>query len=90
MRAGFEAAAATDAAGQGVALLLRFLAFGRACAQVIGAVDGHPGLDALEVVEQPAAIDPEIAHEWELGHGFERDRLAVGADLVDEGAAALA
>src|SRR5262249_46237971 len=50
--AGVEAASATDTARQGIALFLQILRNARASAHVVGAVDGDPGLDALEIVEE--------------------------------------
>ena len=38
----------------------------RAGAQVVGSVDRNPGLDGLEIFEEHAAIDGEIADDGEL------------------------
>src|SRR4051812_30527221 len=78
LRAGFETAAAADAATERVALFLELLGDGGAGAEVVGTVDRDPGFDALEVVEEPRAIDEEVADERELTHRLERDDVVVG------------
>ena len=45
LRAGLQAAAATDAAGQGIALSCSFWRNRRSGAQIVRAVDGHPRFD---------------------------------------------
>jgi len=56
LRARFEAASAADAARQRITLFLQFLRDRRARADVVRAVDRHPGLHALEVIEQPHQV----------------------------------
>ena len=60
-------------------------------AQVVGAVDGHPALDLLEVVEHPLAVDEQVADHGELGHRRELDVVLAGLGqlLVGQAAAAL-
>jgi len=91
LRAGFEAAPARHALGDAVAHRLLLDGHAGSGAEVVGSVDGHPGLDGLEHVEHPRAIDPEVAHDGELGHGFEGDDIAVvGGVFINEARAGLA
>ena len=88
LRTGFEATSATDAAREGIPLLLKLLRHRRAFAQVVCAIDGDPGFNALQIVEQPGTIDEEIADEWEFAHRLELD--GAGAKFVHQRGAALA
>src|SRR5580658_8673340 len=66
LRASFHATAAGDAAGKRIR---RFLLFGRQArpgTEVVSAVDWNPGLDGLEIFEENAAIDSEVADDGEL------------------------
>src|SRR5262249_21319345 len=81
LRADFEATAATDAGGEFVGLLLRSSRHARAFAEVVGAIDRYPGLDALETVEHELPIDREIADDGKLREWFEANGLF---ELVDE------
>src|SRR5690348_9818384 len=51
LRANFQAASAGNARGKLVGLLLHFRRHARALAEIIGAIDGNPGLHALQAVE---------------------------------------
>jgi len=62
LRADFHAAAATDAIRQRVVDFLLLREDTGAGAEVVGAVDGNPGLYGFEVLEEDGAIDLEIAH----------------------------
>ena len=57
----------------------------------MGAVDGHPALDLLEVVEHPLAVDEQVADHGELSHRRELDVVLAGLGqlLVGQAAAAL-
>ena len=79
--ADFHAAAAGDAVGERVGdfLLLREDAW--AGAEVIGAINGNPGLDGLEVLEEDGAVDGEVADDGEFGEWFDADRLL---EIIDE------
>ena len=81
--ASLEATSATDAAREGISFLLEFLGNFRALAEVICAVDGNPGFDPFEIVEESGTIDIQVADEGEFGHRLERYRA--GAELIDEG-----
>src|SRR5690606_30284376 len=90
LRARLQAAAAGDALRHDVALLLLLRALLRPGALVVRAVDRHPPADALEIVEEARAVDPQVAHERELAHRLQRDDVAlVGGVLVDQAGAAL-
>src|SRR5207244_11441781 len=81
LRARLQAAATRDAAGERIGDLLLLLLNRRPGAQVVCAVDRNPRLGALEVVEQPLAVDEQVAHQRELAYRFQRDRLL---KLVDQ------
>ena len=51
LRANFHAAAASDAVRERIAFFL-LPETARACAEIVGAVDGNPAFDALEVFEE--------------------------------------
>src|SRR5581483_7131180 len=84
LRASLHAAAAGDAARERVHLFLNVGSHARAGAEVVGAVDGDPGFDGLEVLEEDAAVDREIANDGKLGERLETDGLF---ELVDESGA---
>src|SRR5438445_8601856 len=64
--ADLHADGAGDAVGEGVALLLNLRGLAWAGTQVVGAVDGDPGFDLLEVLEEDGAVDGEVADHGEL------------------------
>jgi len=65
LRADFHAAAAGDAIRKRVAGLLLLREDARAGAEVVGAVDGDPGFDGLEVFKEDRAVDLEVADQRE-------------------------
>ena len=75
LRADFHADGAGDAVGERIALLLDLRGLARAGAEVVRAIDGHPGFDGLEILEEDAAVDGEVADDGELGERGERDGL---------------
>lgn len=81
LRANFQATAARDAARKRIAFFLNFGGHARTFAEVVGAVDGDPGLNALQGVEHELAIYGEIADNRKFGHGFEADGVL---ELVDK------
>ena len=81
LRAYFQAIAAGDTARKRVALFLDFGSHARAFAEVVGAVDGDPGLHALETFEHELAIDGKIAHDGKFGHGLDAYGLF---ELIDQ------
>src|SRR5436190_2012245 len=64
--ADLHADGAGDAVGEGVALLLDLRSLAGAGAEVVGAVDGDPGFDLLEIFEEDGAVDGEVADYGEL------------------------
>src|SRR5260370_28713263 len=64
--ANFQAVSATDAVRKRIALFLNFGRHARAFAKIVSAVDGNPGLHALEAFEHELAIDGEITHQRKL------------------------
>jgi len=64
--ADFHAAAAGNAAGERVRRLLLFHGHARAGAEVVAAIDRHPGFDGLQVLEQHTAVDRQIADYGKL------------------------
>ena len=81
LRASLHAAGAGDAAGNRISLLLLFGRHARAGAEIVGAVDGNPGFDGFEVLENHAAVGGEIANDGKLGERFKLDRLL---EIVDQ------
>jgi len=83
--ADLHADGAADAVGEWVALFLNLGSLFGAGAEVVGAVDGDPGFDGLEVLEEDGAVDGEVADYGELAERGEGDGLVfVGAgQLVD-------
>jgi len=78
--ADLHADGAGDAIGERVALLLNLGELLGAGAEVVGAVDGDPGFDLLEVFEEDGTVDAEVADYRELAEGREGDGLIfVGA-----------
>ena len=52
-------------------------------AQIVGAVDRHPRLHSLQILEQHTAIDRQIAHHRKLRQRLQRDRaLAIRAQQL--------
>jgi len=84
LRADFEAEAAGHAAGERVTFFLDFRGDAGTFAEAVGAVNGDPGLHALEGIEHELAIDSEVAHDRELGHRLDGDWLR---ELIHEGRA---
>ena len=72
LRADFHAAAAADAVGERVVGFLLLREDARAGAEIVGAVDGNPGLDGLQVFKEDGAVDLEIADERELARAARR------------------
>jgi hypothetical protein len=89
LRADLHADGAGDAIGEWVKLFLQLRQLPRAFAEGIGAVDGDPGLDLLEVLEEDAAVDGEVADDGELRERREGDGLVIirPAEFVDQGGA---
>ena len=81
LRADFHADGAADAVRQRVGCFLRLWEDARARAEIIGAVYGDPGFDGLEVFEEDAAVDGEVADYGELGQRLDADGLL---EFVDE------
>src|SRR6266851_2240552 len=75
LRADLHADGAGDAVGERVALLLHLRKLLGAGAEVVGAVDGNPGLDLLEVLEEDGAINGEVADDGKFRQGSESDGL---------------
>src|SRR6266849_3648860 len=75
LRADFQATATRNAARKRIALFLNFGRNARTFAEAVGAVDGNPGLYALQAFEHELAIHSEIAHQWKFAHGLDADRL---------------
>src|SRR5579862_497634 len=75
LRANFEAAAAGDAGGKLVGFFLRFGSHARAFAEIVGAIDGDPGFDALEAVKHKLAIHGKVADNGKFRERFETDGL---------------
>src|SRR5205823_6355281 len=75
LRASFHAAAAGDAARERIGTLLLFRRKTWAWAEVVGAVHRYPCLHPLQVLEEHAAIDSEVANDRKLGERFKADRL---------------
>ena len=57
LRTGFHATAAGDAVREWIRLLLGLHGDARTGAEVVGAIDGHPGFHFFEVFKKDAAID---------------------------------
>jgi hypothetical protein len=53
----------------------------RAGAEIVGSVDGDPGLDGLEVFEEDGTVDLEVADERKLGERLDLDGLL---EIVNE------
>ena len=81
LRAGFHAAAARDATRERIVFFLFSGRLARARAEVVGSVGRNPGLHLLQVLEEHAAIDRQVADDGELGERFQLDGLL---QLVDE------
>jgi hypothetical protein len=91
LRARFQAAAAGHALGEWIGLLLDRRRDGRPSAVIVVAIDGDPAFDPLQGLEHSAAIDEQIADDWEFGGGAELDFLRVVFEqAIDEGRAGLA
>ena len=70
--ADLHADGAGDAVGERVALFLNLRELAGAGAEVVGAVDGDPGFDLLEVFEEDGAVDGEVADDGELAESGAR------------------
>src|SRR6476469_8389081 len=77
----FHATRARDAAGERVRFFLVGLRLPRPRAEIVCSVYWYPGLHTLQVFEEHAAIDGEIAHDWELTQRLELHRLV---EFVDQ------
>src|SRR5260370_9648518 len=75
LRANLEAVSAGNAIRKRIAFFLNFGRYARSFAEIVSAVDGNPGLYALEAVKHTLPIDREIAHPPTLGHGVDANRL---------------
>src|SRR5579875_470321 len=75
LRADLHADGAGDAVRQRVTLLLNLRRLTRPGAEVVAAVDGHPGLDLLQVLEEYGAVHSEITDDREFGERLQRDGL---------------
>ena len=69
LRTCFQTATATHASGHGVSAFVGDLGVNWTSTQVVGAIDKHPGLHTLEVVEQTLAIDHQVANHGEFAQG---------------------
>ena len=90
MRADFHAAGAGDAIGERVVGFLLLREDARAGAEIVGAVDGNPGLDGHQVVEENGAVDLQIADQRKLGERLDADGLLEIVDQRRAGHAGLA
>src|SRR5271170_4581337 len=75
LRTGFHTTAAGDAARKRVGCFLLFGSQSRTRSEIVAAIDGNPGFHRLQVFEQDAAIDCEIADHRELGEWLQADGL---------------
>ena len=71
----FHAAAAAHALGELVGLLLHLGQNPWTIAKGVGSVDGNPGFDDLQILEEDAAIDLEVTENGELGKRLNCKRL---------------
>src|SRR5260370_1584886 len=81
LRARFHATAARDAARNRIYLFLFLGRHTRPRPQIVSAVDRNPGLHALEILKDHAAVDLQIAHDWELFERFQSNGLI---QLIDQ------
>ena len=81
LRTNLHAAGAGNAVGEGIADFLLLREDTRAGAEVVGAIDGNPGLNGLEVLEEDGAIDLKIPNERKLGERLDADGLL---EILDE------
>src|SRR5260370_31082048 len=63
LRANFEAVPAADAVRKRIALFLNFGRHARGFAEIVSAVDGNPGLHALEAFEHELTVEGYVAHQ---------------------------
>ena len=84
LRADFHAAAAGDAVRERVIGFLLLGEDARAGAEIVGAVDGDPGFDAHEVLEEDGAVDLKIADERKFRQRLDADGLL---EIFNEGGA---
>src|ERR1700678_3154064 len=82
--ADFHAAGAGDAVGERVAYFLFLREHTRAGAEIVGAIDGDPGFNGLEIFKEDGAINLQVANERKLGERLDLDGLL---EVVDEGGA---
>ena len=81
LRTSLHAAAARDAAGKGISLLLLFRGDTRAGAKIIGAIDRNPRFNGFKVFEDNTAIRGQVADDWELRERFKSYGLF---EIVDQ------
>src|SRR5258707_343998 len=81
LRTNLEAVPARDAIRKRIAPFLNFGRYARAFAKTVSAIDGNPGLHALQAFKHELAIHGEIAHQRKLGHRLDSNRLF---ELVDK------
>src|SRR5271170_3049244 len=75
LRADLHADSAGDAVRKWITLFLELRKNAWPGAEVVGAVDRDPRLDSLEVFEQHAAVDREVADDGELRERLQPDGL---------------
>src|SRR3984957_20885025 len=80
LRANFQTISAGDAARKRISLLLRLGSHARTFAEIVAAVDGNPGFDALQAFEHELAIDGEITNHGKFRHRLDTDG---GAEMED-------
>src|SRR5260370_226550 len=75
LRANLEAVPTCNAIRKRIALLLNFWGNARAFAEIVSAVDGNPGLHALEAFKHELPVNREIAHQRKLRHRLDSNGL---------------
>src|SRR5260370_26705559 len=75
LRTRLHAAAAGNAARQWVCLFLLRGIHARTGAEIVGSIHRDPGLHALQVLKEHAAVDREIAHKGKLAQWLNADGL---------------
>src|SRR5216684_5514556 len=75
LRANLEAVPTCNAIRKRIALFLNFWGNARAFAEIVSAVDGNPGLHALEAFKHELPVNREIAHQRKLRHRLDSNGL---------------
>src|SRR6185503_14592443 len=78
--ADLHAATARNAARKRIRLFLLLHGYPWSRAEVVGAVDRHPCLHPLQVLEQDAAVHRKITNDRKLRKRFQPDRLVQVVD----------